>query len=1580
MFKFGKLLLVLLGTLLSMEGSAAPITREQARKKAVTFLKDTKGSLVLAPVTNQRKLSPRRAASATAETELYYVFNRGDKEGYVIVSGDDRTQSVLGYTDNGEFDYNTIPDNMRAWLDRRAAQLEDLSNQPETTKPSKLPKHPAVAELLTTRWNQGWPYNNECPMYFNEGRSVTGCVATAMAQILYYQRDKSVTETQADMPGYTGRANHDTFGHLQVDGIAAGAPIDWENMLNTYSSSASAKQQLAVAQLMHYCGVSVEMDYTNSASGAYSYQVETAFKKYFGYGSSVRYVQQYNYTEDAWDAMIYKEVEEGRPVYISGSNGSGGHAFVCDGYDGNLCYHINWGWGGASNGFFLLSKLNPGSQGIGGSDGGYSDYEDAIIGCEPENYSEKAMPIANAAIKKLCVENWDTNGDGIFSFGEAAAVTELGEVFKGKTTITAFTELYNFTGLTSISDDAFNGCTKLASVKLPKHLKHIGARAFNNCRALKTITLPDELESIGEGAFAGCRVLPNLTIPAGIKRIEANTFESCQAFTAVELPLSVKYIGTQAFKDCTKLTAFTLNGISPQNTALGENVFEGAKLSEATLNVPQGSLAYFAQAEQWKEFGNICEYRTLAQGKFAALAVNTPFYIYNIGTGRYLTKGEAYGTQAIVADTDTPMRYELKRSDSMPDGTYYLSSDDTGNSARKILFRTNEDPKVGSGVNACFVDGTLSNKAYWKVQPVENAENIYTFQMPQTQTGYNADQFLGVQPDHKSNAASPTYGIYSDVSYTDYPENCQWVLVTYDESSVKNYLTAQELKNLLAIAKKNSVNYSYEQTIYESASSTTEDLEKACRKLRKKLNFINFVDNAVRDICKAQFDVDFDGEISLTEASAVSSIETEFSENTAITDLSDLQYFTGADYLAGTAFKACTALRTVTLPDQLTGIYYRAFYNCSGLESISIGSHLTNIGDNAFYNCKKLKEVRVAVANPAAIKLGSNVFQNVTLANAVLYVPQGSKALYEQADVWKNFGTIKEMRTLQTPAYAEPQANTNYYIYNVGLNNYITKGEAYGTQAIVGKDGFVYQLRRTTSMPENTYYLYSEQAGSSNKILFRTNSDGTIGSGVKACFVDGTLSQNAWWKLAPVEGKENLYTLQVPETDSNYTEGEYLGTDTSHESKYTSNTTGLYWDINYSTSPENCQWAFLSVDEMGAAQAFYELTEKLKALLEKADSKNIEATAEHAVYDNYGSTEEEINNAILSLRSKLHYIDFIDTRAAALSINRWDDDEDGELSMEEAAAVTDLGNAFRNASTIKCFDELRYFTSLTALPAEAFRACSSLISIYIPEGVKSIGTDAFLNCSALKYVALLSPDGVVEANASALSPSKLRIFVPESLTEAYSADEFWSKASATEFTGIPTVTANPISREYGRSNPSLTFSVTGAPVNGAPTLSTDAALTTPAGEYDITVGAGSISLPNVVLSNGTLTVLRAPLTLTATSYTRNIGEENPAFEFTYSALRNREKIDNVLIQQPTLECDATPESPAGTYTIRISGAETENYEITYVEGTLTVIDPTGISGISADGKGRLVYDLQGRRISNPKRGLYIVNKKKQIIR
>ena len=144
-------------------------------------------------------------------------------------------------------------------------------------------------------------------------------------------------EVQADIPGYTCWTTHETYGNLQVEGIEAGSPIDWDNMIDSYGSSATAKQKKAVAQLMHYCGVSVKMDYTNKSSGAQSGEVPGAFQKYFGYGSQTKIVYQSNYNEDDWDKLLYNELAQGRPFYLSGYNEDGGHAFVCDGYDGNYC-------------------------------------------------------------------------------------------------------------------------------------------------------------------------------------------------------------------------------------------------------------------------------------------------------------------------------------------------------------------------------------------------------------------------------------------------------------------------------------------------------------------------------------------------------------------------------------------------------------------------------------------------------------------------------------------------------------------------------------------------------------------------------------------------------------------------------------------------------------------------------------------------------------------------------------------------------------------------------------------------------------------------------------------------------------------------------------------------------------------------------------------------------------------------------------------------------------------------------------------------------------------------------------------
>lgn len=332
--------------------------------------------------------APRKGAQN--DNAYYYVFNADNNLGFVIVSGDDRTEPILGYSDTGSFDLDNLPENAQSFLAEITEQMEymeakGLSSQrraPETAKR-------AIAPLLTTTWGQGDPYNINCPTDPRTGTvSYAGCVATAMAQVLYHHRAKAVTSTQAQIPSYSYSFSYNgTTYSKTVPAVASGAPIDWANMVDAYSgTTTTTAQKTAVANLMAYCGKSVSMNYKSTSSGANSYNVAYALRTYFGFDANTVYKRRGGYSAAEWDNMLYNELKAGRPIYYSGSSQGGGHAFVVDGVDDEGLYHVNWGWNGSSNGYFLISVLNPGDNtGIGASstDDGYIMNGAAIFGAQP---------------------------------------------------------------------------------------------------------------------------------------------------------------------------------------------------------------------------------------------------------------------------------------------------------------------------------------------------------------------------------------------------------------------------------------------------------------------------------------------------------------------------------------------------------------------------------------------------------------------------------------------------------------------------------------------------------------------------------------------------------------------------------------------------------------------------------------------------------------------------------------------------------------------------------------------------------------------------------------------------------------------------------------------------------------------------------------------------------------------------------------------------------------------------------------------------------------------------------------------
>ena len=380
---------MLLLLMMSLASFAGPRSFQQAKEIA---LRQAAQLGISMDETSSAKAKSKRVKSVSGEVPAYYVFPNGEGKGFTVVSGDDRLPEVVGYSDKGTYDEKNLPSNYVGFMKAYEEMVGQLDNGDSRASASIAEakalrssgyQQPAVAPLLgNIQWNQMIPYNNMCPMYNSTNRSVTGCVATAMAQVMmYYKYPKTL---QTDIPAYVSRTNH-----LSIPQINKGESYDWDNMLPQYASyeplNYTDAQAAAVAKLLYHCGAACEMDY-GSSSGA---NVTPAIlSTYFGYDSDL--MQDLNrdvFTLAEWSQIMDKELSARRPILYSGRSSGGGHEFVCDGTDGNGLYHINWGWGGYQDGYFDVTILNPdkGGAGSGSAPDGYNQYCSMIVGIAPDN-------------------------------------------------------------------------------------------------------------------------------------------------------------------------------------------------------------------------------------------------------------------------------------------------------------------------------------------------------------------------------------------------------------------------------------------------------------------------------------------------------------------------------------------------------------------------------------------------------------------------------------------------------------------------------------------------------------------------------------------------------------------------------------------------------------------------------------------------------------------------------------------------------------------------------------------------------------------------------------------------------------------------------------------------------------------------------------------------------------------------------------------------------------------------------------------------------------------------------------------
>lgn len=423
-FSTTRLFLATLMLLASVSLSAAPVSQRQAAAIAKAFMQQ-KG--IITPKTQApRRSMPQKEQTGSAD---YYIYNATQDKGFVIVSGDDRTPQILGYSDSGSLDINNLPSNISSFLQSYADGIKYLNDKNITAKQNVSMTNTGITEnvtpLLSSKWNQSSPYNNLCPQW-NSLPTVTGCVATAMAQVMYYY--KYPNQTIADIPSYSYTANSITNN---IDGVAAGTAFDWDDMLPTYSSSATDNQNTAVATLMNCAGRAVKMQYMPASYGgsaAYNSDIAPALQKYFDY--SATNINRENYTLSDFENKIYDELVASRPVIFCGQSTGGGHCFVIDGFDAaNGLFHVNWGWGGQSDGYFLISVLNPGdNSGIGASTStdGYSMDQSAIIGIA-KGAGSLSIPTDNTPqpsnVNNLSVSNWEFTGSKTANTSQPVTIT-----------------------------------------------------------------------------------------------------------------------------------------------------------------------------------------------------------------------------------------------------------------------------------------------------------------------------------------------------------------------------------------------------------------------------------------------------------------------------------------------------------------------------------------------------------------------------------------------------------------------------------------------------------------------------------------------------------------------------------------------------------------------------------------------------------------------------------------------------------------------------------------------------------------------------------------------------------------------------------------------------------------------------------------------------------------------------------------------------------------------------------------------------------------------------------------------------
>ena len=937
-----KLTLTFIAVVISLTVSAKEVTEQQALLKAQRFMQGKQ----------LRTRNLHRAASAKSNS--YYVFNAESNGGFVIVSGDDRTEEILGYSDKGTFRMEQMPENVKTWLAFYEQSIKSLEGQ-QSQKVTNRASRPVIAPLIKTQWNQYSPYNLQCPMDGGE-LSVTGCVATALAQVMYYHRWPQ--DATGVIPAYTT----DTRGFYMPELPAT--TFKWDKMQETYTTEDTGEAADAVAELMRYCGQINEMNYTSWSSGA---SLNTSrLAELFGYSKGMFTAWRSDYYSSQWEDMIYEELANGRAVLYSGSSATGGHQFICDGYDENGLFHINWGWGGYCDGYFLLSVANPDGRGAGGgsSSEGYAAAQDALLGFKPAEATDVVKREVRAYNFSIAATDYTR--------------TSIDQDFKN---IKIEGSIYFLSGCPEGNPIEY-GWGLCKDMKPYKMLQSESRTLFGNaCQLSSTLSFG---AGISDGSYQLCMMY---------KLKGDSEWNQCE--NVADQHYEVQISGTTMKIADSSSEEYQVNGITyAEDPCINNPLAPTISLSNTVGSTCQYVYFWIRMEGSLKWMLATSSVAYVAAGETGTISLSyTPT---RAGKMEVRVTSDEDGNNTLWTSSVVISNVVEKTIDGVVYSCIVNAKKATVTTTSGNLPASLTIPATIQANGVEYAVTTIGTKAFWNkniIKELTISEGIKTI-------GSRAFQYC--------------YGLHK-------------LSLPSTLTEIGNYAfgTCENLTSVTALTEKP---FTISDNVF-GISTWVGDVETITPPTATLYVPIGTAAKYQAADGWKQFATIYEGELKqvtidnityeyVTGSKIAIAVKGNPTENVVTIPASiTVEGITYPVTTIGTkAFWNKNIIKELTISEGIKIIDSKAFRYCYGLHKLSLPSSLTEIGDYAFGNCSNMTSVTANMTEPFAVN--NNVFEisetnngveTITPPTATLYVPAGTKQQYASTDGWSIFQTIEEM-------------------------------------------------------------------------------------------------------------------------------------------------------------------------------------------------------------------------------------------------------------------------------------------------------------------------------------------------------------------------------------------------------------------------------------------------------------------------------------------------------------------------------------------------------------------------------------------